>query len=286
MTDVVGDALPNWIMAVATTATLVVAILAARYAKSASVSSRDAANSAREQSEIAREQLRHALEANEVNANNASEQLQLARESAALNKTEAEQANRRLAESRLDVLAPSVVARARPLFDDVFVSIREQRGEDWTRISSELSLPGTITDPPVVFQILLGIEIENVSEAPARVDFVDPQGGTIREVRQGDPLIVSPKSTRYVTWERVTGLYSLITEEDIGDAARAFFNVKFWVRDLGMNVRDTYKFNGDLRLFKRDGSRLIVTAEPAVPWAENVATPLPKRSYERLDERT
>ena len=50
-----------------------------------------------------------------------------------------------------------------------------------------------------------------------------------------------------------------------------------------MNVRDTYKFNSDLRFFSRDGSRLIVTPEPGRNWTENVAQPLQQRVYERLE---
>lgn len=51
-----------------------------------------------------------------------------------------------------------------------------------------------------------------------------------------------------------------------------------------MNVRDEYVFNGDLRFFKRDGSRLITG--PALipfPWVENIATRIWPGTYDRLD---
>ena len=87
-----------------------------------------------------------------------------------------------------------------------------------------------------------------------------------------------------VEWIRTISSGALREQSGIDQPAHWLFNLRFWARDLGMNGRDEYVFNGDLRFFRRDGSRLI--ASPAMipfPWVDNIATPIWPRTYERLD---
>jgi hypothetical protein len=44
---------------------------------------------------------------------------------------------------------------------------------------------------------------------------------------------------------------------------------------MEMNVRETHKFNGDLRLFGRDGSRLLVKEERYFAWPGDVDAAIP-----------
>ena len=136
----------------------------------------------------------------------------------------------------------------------------------------------------IIFRIRLNVVIDNVSSKSARVDIVDLANGELLDRRSDEHLVVPPHQERVFTWTRNFTPAMLATEGDINDSRNWLFNLTLWVRDLGMNVRDTYKFNSDLRLFSRDGSRLVVKPEPDHNWTENVAPPLQERVYERLEK--
>ncbi len=74
----------------------------------------------------------------------------------------------------------------------------------------------------------------------------------------------------------------LDSDARIQDPAAWLFNLTFTVTDLGVHVRDTYAFDGDLRFFDRDGAWLVVMPEPPLPWTSDVASMLTGRTYESL----
>lgn len=84
-------------------------------------------------------------------------------------------------------------------------------------------------------------------------------------------------------WQRTISRAALRSGEDLVRPENWWMTVELWVRDLGMNVRDTFRFSGDFRHFALDGSRLIVDPELPFAWEENIAEPTSPRIYERLD---
>lgn len=86
-----------------------------------------------------------------------------------------------------------------------------------------------------------------------------------------------------VFWHHNISRAALRTEEDLGRPENWWMTVKFWVRDLGMIVRDEFGFGADFRHFKLDGSRLIVSPDLPYPWEVNTAEPTGPRIYERLE---
>ena len=183
-------------------------------------------------------------------------------------------AERFQAGSRLDQVAPTIVARARPGLLDM----RDESG-DWVTVSHSLELSESAN---VLFRTTVTIAAKNVSDRIARVAFTNPANG-VMSVRSGDELVLAANEVETVTWEQTVGGLALRSEEDPGRAENWLFDVEMWVRDPGMNVRDTLKFNGDLRFFRRDGSRPMVETQPPFPWTENVAAPTGPRLYERLE---
>jgi hypothetical protein len=57
-------------------------------------------------------------------------------------------------------------------------------------------------------------------------------------------------------------------------------SVEFIVRDPGMRVCDTYRFNADLRVFEVDGSSLYARAAPEHGWTQDDAAPIGERQYD------
>jgi len=131
---------------------------------------------------------------------------------------------------------------------------------------------------PALFRATVSLTFQNYSSEVARIVIVNPDRG---EVTGGNERYVLPREALAISWSRVTSSNVLQTDEQIHDVS--FMSLKFWVTDLGMNVRDEFLFNADLRYFRRDGSRLIVSPEPAIAWAENIAMPTSSRTYDRLD---
>ena len=91
------------------------------------------------------------------------------------------------------------------------------------------------------------------------------------------------RESRSVTWMRLWTSRDLDSEAQVQDPTAWLFNLAFTVSDLGLHVRDTYAFDGDLRFFDKDGAWLVVMPEPPLPWTSDVASMLPGRTYQRLD---
>lgn len=267
MVDIPWEGIPNWITASTSALTLVAAVFAGIFARRAAHWTRKQAEATDLQVDIARTAL------------GVAEQDALAAQTAIdLQRTEADRSARAREETRLNSLAPIIFARAKPsrIINRAFLEIRSADG--WTRVDNPIEVQGHETH---IFRTNLILEFENVSENVAQVDIIDHASGET-ELRSGDALFVSPRSSKELLWSRIVPS-SVLHSDEINSPQNWLFNMTFWARDLGMNVRDSYRFNADLRFFDRDGSRLLVSPVPAIVWGENVATPLPGRVYERLD---
>jgi len=282
--DIVGEAIPNWIVAVTSVFTLGAAIFAGVFARRAAHYTRVQAVASHEQVRLGEESLRIA-----------QDEMRTAQEAAEAQRQDADRAYRNFAETRLDPLTPVILATAEPYdhysngFPDSKLWLECRRSVNgsgsWTPWEA---VTETFEEPPgppggLEFRTQLVVSFTNVSDQIARISLVNPGNGEIEEHRQGADIYIQPQEKKKVLWVKRWGLGMLATDEDVNNPANWLFNLEFWVRDLGMNVRDTYKFNGDLRLFERDGSRLVVRNEPPFPWDQDIATPMPGRTYERLD---
>lgn len=298
-TDNVPD-VPAWIQAITSVFTLVAAIVAGYFAGRAAKYTKKQAEASdaqvriaqhtlevtRAQAAIAEEHSNHQLEIGRETLAIAQQEAKAAQAAAEQQVDEAKAAYRRYEESKLDAIAPAVLAKVRRR--GWFLQTNELYEDDpsmWTGWVT-LSEPRYIDDAKregIVFRIILDVTLSNVSEHIARVDIVDAPNANLHTARLNEPIVVPPHEERHFTWMRDLTPSVLATEEDINDAKNCYFQLTLWVRDLGMNVRDTYKFNSDLRLFSRDGSRLLVMPVPEHDWSENVAQPLQDRQYERLE---
>jgi hypothetical protein len=287
------------IQAVTSILTVLAALAAGFYARRAAIYTKNQAQASHQQVEIAADALEVTRAQAAAAEDHGNHQIELARQTLEVAHHEAQAAQaaadrqveesqaafRRYEESRLDPLVPVVLATAR--YRDTLL---DTQGWDtgsgtlgWTPLRYENELgPHNRLDPQIVFRVELFVTLENVSDQIARVDIVDPVGGET-DVRPGTSLIIPPGDKCDFRWTRTSTPVMLTTDEEINDPAKCSFNLTFWVRDLGMSVRDTYRFSGDLRLFQLDGSRLIVRPEPEHTWKQNVAQPLQQRVYERLE---
>lgn len=289
---------PAWIQAITSILTFLAAVAAGWYARRAALYTKQQAEASDDQVKIAKD----ALEITRVQAESAEEhgnhQAEIARETLEVARKEAQVAQvaadrqleeahaayRRYEESRLDALVPVVLVIVRRPGNFI------EMNENWDNVANGWAgnwTPLNLTryfeeDQRVIFRIRLNVEIQNVSAHAARVDILDPGNGEV-SVRQGEPISIPPHGQTVFTWSRHLTPDLLRTDDEINDPKNAFFDLTLWVRDLGINVRDTYKCNSDLRLFARDGSRLVVFHEPEHTWTENVAQPLQHRVYERLE---
>lgn len=262
LVDILWEGVPNWAGIVIGFLTLIAAVAAAWFARSASRAAREQADAASQQTAAAIAQLELASAA----ARRAEEQ---ATEQDSALKAE----RRRGDQARLDALAPTVFALAH--WREPRLGPRENRHP--IKYIRELD-PGD----DQLFWVSIELEFHNVSEQVARVDITDADGGEL-SIPMGDPIFLRPGHIRRVTWNRSLHTSNLREQEALGLPQHSFFRAQFWVRDLGMNVRDTYTFSADLRHLTLDGSRLLISPNVPYPWAENVAEPTSARMYERLD---
>ncbi|MBO3084068.1 hypothetical protein [Cellulomonas fengjieae] len=209
-----------------------------------------------------------------------------ARADADRQRQETDRTRRMLEEVRLDSLAPVVVARAmpsgsdapgRPRLDACQLTVGGQG--TWRPLSGHLAVG---LDQAYAFRTALTLWFENVSDRAAQVDILDSAGGEL-DLLPGHPVVIPARESRSVTWVRTWSSHDLASDEQVQDPAAWLFNLSFTVTDLGLHVRDTYAFDGDLRFFDRDGSWLVVMPEPPLPWTSDVASMLPGRAYQRLD---
>jgi hypothetical protein len=228
------------------------------------------------------------------------EQVAIAREALALARQEAQDARadadrlrhetdhtrRMLEEVRLDALAPTIIARALPSVSDAagrprleVCQLTAGRQDRWRPLVGQLQVG---RDESYAFRTALTLWFENVSDCPAQIDIVEPAGGEL-ELLPGHPLVIPAHEARSVTWVRMWTSRDLDSDSRIQDPSAWLFDLAFAASDLGLHVRDTYAFDGDLRFFDRDGSWLVVMPEPPLPWTSDVASMLPGRTYQRLD---
>ncbi|KQR16438.1 hypothetical protein [Cellulomonas sp. Leaf334] len=215
----------------------------------------------------------------------AQQEAQSARADADRQRAEAYRMRRMLEEARLDVLAPTIVARAfpegsgtpgRPTLE--YCQLTSGGQDRWRALTGQLQVG---RDETYAFRTALTIWFENVSDGVAQVNVIEPAGGEL-DLLPGHPLVVPARESRSVTWMRLWTSRDLDSDARIQDPAAWLFNLTFTVTDLGVHVRDTYAFDGDLRFFDRDGSWLVVMPEPPLPWTSDVASMLSGRTYESL----
>ncbi|KQY47744.1 hypothetical protein [Cellulomonas sp. Root137] len=233
------------------------------------------------QTKVFDEQVSIAREALEL----ARQEAQNARADADRQRVDADRMRRMLEEARLDELAPTIVARAfpegpgtpgRPALE--FCQLTAGGQDRWRLLTEQLQVG---RDETYAFRTALTIWFENVSDGVAQVNIVEPAGGEL-DLLPGHPLVVPARESRSVTWMRLWTSRDLDSDARIQDPAAWLFNLTFTVTDLGVHVRDTYAFDGDLRFFDRDGSWLVVMPEPPLPWTSDVASMLSGRAYESL----
>ncbi len=281
--DVVWADWERWAPLAVAVATLVVALCAWGAAAKAARRTARHAEAGLRQARSFEEQVAIAREALELARREALD----ARSDADRQREETDRTRRMLEEVRLDVLAPTVVARAIPGGSDAPGRPRLEAcqltagGQDrWRALSEQLAVG---RDQTYAFRTALTLWFENVSDRAAQVDILDAAGGEL-DLLPGHPLVVPARESRSVTWMRMWTSRDLDDDAQVQDPSAWLFNLTFAVTDLGMHVRDTYAFDGDLRFFDRDGSWLVVMPEPPLPWTSDVASMLPGgRAYQRLD---
>jgi len=256
--DIGWVGIPNWVSASTAFLTLGAAVFAGIWARKAAHSTKAQADSAAEQSRIAAQQLEVALE-----------DVEIARAEAARQNRAAVETSRRVAEARLDERIPRVFARATPIALEVRLP-----GNEWDRVTGIRE----IVTEPVIFKMSVNIHFQNVSREVARIAIVQPDKG---EVQGGIEKFILPGESEAFVWHKTISAEGLKTDEQIHEIS--YMRLRFWVTDVGMDVRDEYVMTAELRHFARDGSRLLVSWQSEIPWSESVAVPISPRHYDRLD---
>ncbi len=285
MVGIWGEGVPNWIMAGSTFLTLGVAIVAAIYA-------RRAAHWTKDQAVASERQAKSAREAVEV----AQEDAEVAKATSERQRAEAERSHRLFMQAQLDALAPVIWAKASPTDQtppggDLFLwmrrDARNQGGGmgEWEAVTEKLELP---REEKYRFKFSVHVAFRNVSDTVARIDILDSVRGQFHGFDDGGRpfTVVPPREERGIVWTREWSTDELLLDAAPFDPLDSTFRMHFEVRDQGRNVCDTYEFLTSLRFFSRDGSRLIVTPRRTFSNDEGVATLVPGRRYERLDDET
>lgn len=274
--DLIGEGLPNWIMAITGVLTLGAAVAAALFARAAA---KHAGAQVRESEKQTTEAHRQA-ELADVQASLARRTLRAQTLEAQRQNEAAHRAERRTLEARLDERMPFVIARAKLNYSNLFAL---SSGEDiWQTVTEQARIPPR--SAPTFSQEVI-VTFENVSAVPARIDIIDAAHGEFSGLPLGEPLVVSPGAEAQQIWTRTIAGNLLFSEGATEDPSIWLFNIRFWVRDLAMLARDEYAFNGSLRHFSIDGSQLIVDPNVRDSWpaGQNIAGLFPDRVYERLD---
>jgi hypothetical protein len=137
-----------------------------------------------------------------------------------------------------------------------------------------------------VFVITITAEFTNIGTVPARLAFTGNEMYEMMDWRQGQEMRLIPGETKTVHFMRRTSAVTVMAHhlEGTFNPEIDLFDLEFWVRDLGVNVRDTFRFNADLRVFRQVGSDLKAFQAAEHSWIEDVASPIGERAYERLAE--
>lgn len=281
--------LPEWISILVTAGALSAATYAGYWARRAAAETKRQADSAHDQVEVSREQ-----------AAAAAQQLLVAREDLERQQAVTDQATKTLREQRLDAFAPVVMGIARPLRDGPpLVTVTETRyaqeatpadltHQAWAPVPDG----GTLIHPPTtdysgdIVRLVVAIEFTNYSNVPARIAFGGQEMHEIVDWKQGREMYLAPGGSKVVHWmRRISALQvaDRLTAPSDTNQYLDLMKLEFLVRDLGMRVWDTYRFNADLRVFSADGSRVTAMPGPFHSWEEDVATPIGDRGYDFTD---
>lgn len=259
--DVAWEGIPNWIAASAAVLTFVVALVAAAFAYHAWRAAVAQSVAGERQAEAAEKQLRIA-----------SDQAELFAQQIAHQTDRDFEARRREIQAQIDAIAPSVLATAE--INDLLGS---HDGRSWYPILDPKVLEG---DEQQLFKLSAKIRLQNTSSHPARLAFPDAEEFGLGSGRE---MVIEPNGERSLSWSR-TVLSEAIRRPEDPSYERTWHMVnQVWVRDLGLNVRDTLQFNLDFRYFELDGSRLLVRPTVLFPDQLKVAEPIGPRLYERIE---
>lgn len=252
------EQLPAWIAATATSLAFLAAVVAGLYARKAAIHTG-------EQAQAARAQLRLA------------------------------------GESKLDALTPLIYAVARPEDHPHWLRYAVPSGEaryrsstdpsngwEWgyfPSISGQDSSEHDVTTKRGFFRFSVLVDFHNASTVVARVEFPEQAGAVYSMGNQlvDWPVIVLPDKQFRVLWRHVIPWQAFANDATFTDEANTSFRFHFHVRDLGLNVLDTYRFKADLTLFSRseNGSLINVSVRPKVAWEHTVAVLGEDREYTR-----
>ena len=215
---------------------------------------------------------------------------------------QAARAQLRLAgESKLDALAPLVYAVARPEEyphwlkyavpgpDVRFRAANDQsNGWQWAifpSIHGQHTREHDVTSKLGFFRTGVLVDMHNISSKAARVEFPEQTGTVYTTGNQiiDWPVVILPNQHTRVIWRNVIPWQGFANDEAFPDPANTSLAFRFHVRDLGLNIRDTYRFDADLTLFSKheNGGLINVSARPEVPWEETVAILGEDRKYTR-----
>lgn len=267
------EGLPNWIAATATLSALLFAWRAGHWAKQAAGSTRAQAEAAGEQVAAANAQVERAERGLTQAGKQFEQQLAVAQEELELTR-----------KSNLEAVLPVIFATATPKSEVPEVNgttsrrlleIRRMMETDPRWLDYDPVRTRTAIEPNEQLQLRIRmlLTFENVSD---EIAVVSVNGGILGgQLHSWDvENFIKPKCSRSTTWERQYRLEDLATPEQINDASNWNFNVEFCVRDLGSRIAQYLRFNADLRVFERDGTRLVLLPEPSNIWVQNVAEPV------------
>lgn len=273
--DLIGEGVPNWVMAVTGVLTLAAAVAAALFARSAAKHAGEQVKEAAKQTAEAHRQVELAEKQEAI----AQRTLRAQAQESWRQHEAAVRVETRALEARLDERMPFIIARAKLTFSNLFV--RSSDRDEWIEVEATQRMHGN--DAPA-FKQQVSLRFENVSSMPARIDIVDAAHGELEGLPSGEPLVVAPGGSAQLRWIRVVDGRALVADDDVESPDVWLFNLRFWVRDLAMLVRDEYLFSASLRHFSRDGSALVASPlEPSAwPAGQSIASLLPDRTYERL----
>jgi hypothetical protein len=189
-------------------------------------------------------------------------------------------------ESRIDALAPTVFGNA-GLDDPPLVGYEASWGANAPNDSLE---PQPITeleltsDQHWVFIQKVKLRFVNYSNNPAQIDIVYFSDGEVDGAPQGKPIVLEPSQSVTLDWHRRVVSRALETDDEI--AKWSTFNLRYWVRDIAMQMQDVYQFSGSTVFFRRNGSRLLVSSTRFnADWLYRTAGRTEPRTYPLLDQR-
>lgn len=113
-------------------------------------------------------------------------------------------------------------------------------------------------------------DVQNISSNPARVEFRNRSARCPPRAISSStgPSSILPNRNTLVMRRNVIPRQAIANDAAFNDPATTTFTIRFHVRDLGQDVRDTYRLGADRTLFFKHENGVIidVLAHPKVPW--------------------